>query len=88
MRSVPVGMVWRGHDRFGTKIMCRIEDALVIGSNSHTVEKLAVLRALPDVLHKRFSSNEVERFPGEASRTPACWDYAKSDDDFQMRPLA
>ena len=71
-------VVWRGHDRFGAKIMRRIEDALVIGSNSHAVEKLAVLRALPDVLHKRFSSNEVERFPGEASRTPACWDYAKS----------
>lgn len=72
-------VVGRGHDCLGTKIMCGIKDALVIGSDSHAVEKLAVLSALPDMLHKRFSSNEVERFPGEASRTPACWDNAKSE---------
>jgi hypothetical protein len=60
-------------------MMCCIEDALVVGGNGYAVEQLAVLRALPDMLHKGFSSNEVERFPGEASRTPACWDNAKSE---------
>jgi hypothetical protein len=61
-----------------TKIMSDLKDAIVIGSNGDLIEEFAMLSPFPNVLDEGLSCNEVKRFPGEASRTPASWDYAKS----------
>src|ERR1051325_9559682 len=66
----------RSQRDFSSPIESSLGNAHIVRCNNECVEAFSPLASLPDVLQKRLSGNDMQRFARKTRRTPARWNTA------------
>src|SRR5215471_4859329 len=72
----PALMLWRSHRDLGAPIKRCFGYPHVVRGDNDVVQFLRVAATFPNVLKKRFVSNEMQWFSRKTRGTPACWNDA------------